>query len=74
MKKIIGLFLVIAFCSSSNFSGAQMTFNLPQDGIADEPIGVDPGNKNSKAAQMVSNWNMPSRVCLQAPPLFSFMD
>ena len=48
MKKIIGLFLLIAFCSSSNFSGAQMTFSLPQAGIADEPIGVDLAIKTTR--------------------------
>jgi len=41
MKKIIGLFLLIAICSSGHFSSAQMSLNLPYGDIPDQPIGVD---------------------------------
>ena len=40
MKKIIGLFLMIAVCSS-HFSLGQMTMHIPFDQVADEPIGTD---------------------------------
>src|SRR5688572_4782550 len=41
MKKIIGLFLMIAVFSSRHFSMGQMTMHIPFDLVADEPIGTD---------------------------------
>ena len=36
MKKIIGLFFMIAICGSTHFSAAQMMLKLPYDHITDE--------------------------------------
>jgi non-heme chloroperoxidase len=48
MKRIIGLFLMIAICCSSHFSSAQMMLKLPYDHITDEPIGIDLTLKTAK--------------------------
>ena len=48
MKKIIGLFFMIAICGGTHFSSAQMMLKLPYDHITDEPIGIDLTLKTAK--------------------------
>ena len=48
MKKIIGLFFMIAIYGSTHFSAAQMMLKLPYDHITDEPIGIDLTLKTAK--------------------------
>ena len=48
MKKIIGLFFMIAISAGTHFSLAQMMLKLPYDHITDEPIGIDLTLKTAK--------------------------
>lgn len=48
MKKIIAFFLLVALCSATNFSSAQLLLNLPETEILDEPIGIDLTLKTAK--------------------------
>jgi len=48
MKKQIASFLLIGFCSISFFSSAQLMMSLPENYIADEPIGIDLTLKTAK--------------------------
>ena len=48
MKKIIGFFLLLAFCGVSNSSSAQLSLKLPESDILDEPIGTDLALKTTR--------------------------
>jgi len=48
MKKIAGFFLLFALCGIFNSSSAQLSLNLPESGILDEPIGIDLTLKSTK--------------------------